>query len=104
MTNFLILFLFLIYCFAITESFKMTNIPTKFLPLISIVTGIIIGAVIGITAPLTLAPITLIDAILSGALAGLMAPGLHSLFKNLDGSYEPNQDCSLVQEETKKGI
>lgn len=66
--------------FAIIEAIKAsTNIPTKLMPLISIVVGIIIGA-IALFVPELTGDLSVGGHLLAGLISGLSASGLYDVF------------------------
>lgn len=79
--------------FAIIEAIKAsTNIPTKLMPLISIVVGIIIGA-IALFVPELTGDLSVGGHLLAGLISGLSASGLYDVFsKTKQGVKESGSD------------
>ena len=73
---------------AVVELIKKTiNIPVNFLPLISLVVGLIVG--------LASEPFTELDAVLrlwAGAFAGLSGTGLYEVIKKREGTSKEGED------------
>ena len=73
---------------ALVELIKKTiNIPVNFLPLISLITGIVVG--------LAAEPFTDLDVVLrlwAGAFAGLSGTGLYELVRKREGTSKEGED------------
>ena len=73
---------------ALVELIKKTiNIPVNFLPLISLITGLVVG--------LAAEPFTDLDVVLrlwAGAFAGLSGTGLYELFTKREGTSKENEE------------
>ena len=73
---------------ALVELIKKTiNIPVNFLPLISLITGLVVG--------LAAEPFTDLDVVLrlwAGAFAGLSGTGLYELVRKREGTSKENEE------------
>lgn len=80
-----------VICFVLCEFVKQFSIATKWVPVVSAVSGGILGVVgmkLGISE---LAGISVLDAIATGICSGLVASGGYSFVKNVSGAIPSNE-------------
>lgn len=91
-----------VICFLLGEGLKLTNIPTKAVPELVAIFGAILGAVGHFGGVLELVNLSLLDAIATGIVSGLVATGGYSMMKNMTGAY-PENDLSKEEQRALNG-
>lgn len=91
-----------VICFLLGEALKLTTLPTKTVPVLVALAGGVLGVAGHFGGVLDLVNITLMDAIATGIVSGLVASGGYSLVKNLAGAY-PENDLSKTEQKQLNG-